>query len=256
MGTAGESFYDTARLSYGGDSGYTTVPSGGGSSESEGTVSYEFYTGSSCSGTGTSLGTVSVESNGEVPNSNPTGPLSAGYYSFQATYTPDGKGKVTTVTSPCEHLIVLGDSLSTSICLVGGPCGVTTGILGETFYDTAALTVAPSGGPTPTGTVTYNFYSGTCSGTLISSTTVTLSGGTVPQSQTVGPLKPGFYSFQATYTSTNGYPTTSSVCTTAALETLLVTSVYPLGVFGVLTPLLALGAFIFFTKKSLPTRKL
>jgi hypothetical protein len=132
---------------------------------------------------------------------------------------------------------------------------VTTGVAGETFYDTATLTVGPKGSPTPKGTVTYNFYSGTCIGTLISSKTVTLSGGSVPNSQTVGPLKSGYYSFQATYKSTNGYPTISSKCTTAALETLTVTSVYPLGVLGVLGPILALGAFFLVTKKSLYSRK-
>ena len=69
--SAGGSTYDTATLS--GDSGSNT----------KGTVSYYYFTSSSCSGSGTLVSTVTV-ANGNVPNSAPQTFSSAGSYRWDA----------------------------------------------------------------------------------------------------------------------------------------------------------------------------
>ncbi len=71
-------------------------------------------------------------------------------------------------------------------------------VTGASAYDTS--TVTGDGIVTPSGTVTYSFFSnGTCAGTATSTQTVTLAGGTVPNSASQGPLAAGSYSFDATY---------------------------------------------------------
>ena len=85
----------------------------------------------------------------------------------------------------------------------GGP---VTGTLGEQVYDTATVSGTPF---TPTGTVTYDFYNtanpvyGTTS--PISTQTVTLSAGLVPNSATTPALTAGSYSFIGVYGGDNNY---------------------------------------------------
>jgi hypothetical protein len=98
-----------------------------------------------------------------------------------------------------------GSSVSTAIFDSGG--GPVTDTLGEQVYDTA--TVTGVAGKTPTGTVTYYFYNtatpvlGTT--TPVSTQTVTLSGGLVPNSATTAPLMAGAYSFIGVYSGDNNY---------------------------------------------------
>jgi hypothetical protein len=89
-------------------------------------------------------------------------------------------------------------------------------LAGDSFHDTATLTVSGDGGATPTGTVTYSFYAtGTCSGKPVWTQTVAVAGdGSVPNSQSTGPITtPGDYSFQATYSGMSSvYPSATSNC--------------------------------------------
>ena len=70
-----------------------------------GTVSYEFFNTLDCSGTSASYGSIAA-SNGALPNSNPTGALAVGSYSFQATFSGDPNYVVDNTTVPCEPLTV------------------------------------------------------------------------------------------------------------------------------------------------------
>src|SRR5215472_12658635 len=88
----GSSAYDTATVN--GSGGFTPT----------GSVSYTFFTNNNCSGTGASAGTVTLTATGAVPNSNTKGPLAAGSYSFQATYS--GDANYAGSTSPCEPFSV------------------------------------------------------------------------------------------------------------------------------------------------------
>jgi len=161
---------------------------------------------------------------------------------------PATKVSTTLSTDVCDE--------STSTCAASG---LLKGTLGDSFYDTATLHW--TGTPTPTGTVTYHYYSGgTCAsvdeitGMVDGNTwpyvvTVT-STGSVPDSAAVLPLKPGTYSFMAVYSGDSNYVGSSSTCTSAALESFVVTSVFPIGILGVLAPLAALGAFALLSKRN------
>ena len=79
-------------------------------------------------------------------------------------------------------------------------------VLGEAVYDTATVTATPF---TPTGTVTYDFYN-TASPTYgvttpVSTQTVNLSGGLVPNSTTTAGLTAGSYSFIGVYSGDSNY---------------------------------------------------
>ncbi len=73
---SGASAYDTATVT--GDG--TNIPTG--------TVTYSFFDGASCGGSGTSQ-TVLLNADGSVPASNDTGALGAGPYSYDASYSGD-----------------------------------------------------------------------------------------------------------------------------------------------------------------------
>jgi hypothetical protein len=79
-----------------------------------------------------------------------------------------------------------------------------TETVGATAFDTSTVTPTTSGGPTPTGTVTYTFFTNGSCDSPGSAQTVTLNGdGTVPHSATSLPLAQGHYSYDAVY---NGDP--------------------------------------------------
>ena len=82
-----------------------------------------------------------------------------------------------------------------------------TGVVGERVYDTATVTGTPF---TPTGTVTYYFYTTTTpvygTTTPSSTQTVTLTAaGTVPNSDTTAALPKGNYSYIAVYSGDANY---------------------------------------------------
>ncbi len=215
----GASVYDTATVT-----GAPSMPT------PTGTVTYNFYTTASpVYGTTTpsSTQTVMLTGTGAVPNSATTPALTAGSYSYIGVYSGDSNyagsvGAVEPVTvnrgSPNEGK----SSELTEIFDSGG--GAVTGALGEQVYDTATLTDIPF---TPTGTVTYNFYTtaspvyGTT--TPSSTQTVTLTGtGAVPNSVTTAALAAGSYSYIGVYSGDTNY--TGSV---GAVEPLTISQVTP-----------------------------
>jgi len=131
----GASVYDTATVT-----GAPFTPTG--------TVTYEFFTIGTGSGTPSSTQTVTLV-NGTVPNSALTAGLTAGSYSCIGVYSGDSNYKG--YTGAVEPLTVNqgSSSLSTAIYDSGG--GSVTGALGEKVYDTATVTGTPF---TPTGTLT------------------------------------------------------------------------------------------------------
>ena len=197
----GASAYDTATVT--GTAGVTPV----------GTVTYTFFTDIACTGAGASAGTVTLNGDGTVPNSNVQGPLQAGSYSFLAAYS--GDANYTGSTSTCEPFAVAQGSAAAATTVFDAAinaawAGIET--VGASAYDTA--TVTPSAGLTATGTVTYTFFTdNTCTGTGASAGTVTLNGdGTVPNSNIQGPLQAGSYSFLAAYSGDANYTASTSSC--------------------------------------------
>ncbi|TLZ59631.1 MAG: hypothetical protein E6K13_09530, partial [Methanobacteriota archaeon] len=180
---AGTTVYDTATLT-------------GASSNAGGTVFYAFYTNLACSGTPSTNQSVTVSS-AVVPNSPNKGPLSTGSYSYQAYYA--GGSLNFAALSPCEPLTVaeLAPTVVTEIHDASQNV-VTSVALSTTVHDKA--TVSGSFG-TPTGTVTFTFFTAStgCTGASAGSGTVTLVSGVAHPSNSQGPLAVGSYSFKAHY---------------------------------------------------------
>ena len=137
-----------------------------------------------------------------------TSSLAAGSYSFEAQYLGDGNYQESPMSAPEPLTINQGStSVSTAISDSGG--GVVTSVLGEKVYDTATVTGTPAAFA-PTGTVTYDFYDTATpiygSTTPVSTQTVTLSGGLVPNSAATASLTAGSYSFIGVYSGDSNYP--------------------------------------------------
>jgi len=107
-----------------------------------GTVAYGFYTGSSCSGTGTRVGNPVTVANGIVQKSTPQTFNTAGLYSWKANYTGDANNNA--AESLCETLLVIipganfGTSLTSNSFSVGDKIVINVAVtnsspLPETF---------------------------------------------------------------------------------------------------------------------------
>ena len=197
-----EKVYDTAKVT-----GSAATPTG--------TLTYYFYTTSTPTfGTTTpsSTQTVTLTGNGSVPNSATTAALAAGSYAYLGVYSGDGNYKPSTDAVEPLSISKASSSVSTAIYDSTG-CGVTDAT-GEKVYDTAKVTASPI---TPTGTLTYYFYttSSPTFGTTTPSTTqtVTLTGtGTVPNSATTAALSIGSYAYIGVYSGDSNYkPSTGAV---------------------------------------------
>jgi hypothetical protein len=197
--TTGAAFHDTATVT--GVSGFTPT----------GTVIYSFFHNGTCAAPASTTQTVTL-AGGAVPPSNSTGPLGAGSYSFQATYSGDGNHAGS--TSPCEPFIVAPAEPPTATLVINDATGnppTGTETAGASFHDTA--TVTGVSGFTPTGTVTYRFFhNGECTAPASTTQTVTLAGGLVPDSASTGPLARGNYSFEALYSGDGNYAGATSAC--------------------------------------------
>src|SRR5262249_36515007 len=128
------------------------------------TVTYTFFKGLSCTpgaGNANVIDTdqVTVAQDGTVPKSDNHGPLGAGDYSFQASYS--GNADYNTKTSDCEPFSVnkAGSSTATEIHNVTHQA-ITSAALGSTVHDKATVTSANTSFK-PTGAVTFTFWRGT-----------------------------------------------------------------------------------------------
>jgi hypothetical protein len=196
---AGTSAVDTATVT--GVTGFTPT----------GTVAYMLYSNASCTGTPTPQGTATLTA-GAVPNSDPTGPLAAGSYSFQAAYS--GDSNYLPATTSCQTFVVAthASSVNTNVEeAASGRAWTGTEVTGATAIDTATVTGVT--GVTPTGTVSYLLYNdGSCSGPPLTQSSQTLAGGSVPNSDPTGPLAAGTYSFQTTYSGDTSYSASTAAC--------------------------------------------
>ncbi len=180
-----------------------------------GTVTYTFFANGTCTGSGSPAGTVTVDGDGPVPQSDTEGPLAAGAYSFNAIYGGDGTNDPSDPNA-CEPFTVAPGPSSTGSTVVDAGNSATwtnSEVTGASAYDTS--TVSGVGAFTPSGTVTYTLFpNNSCSvGTGTPAGTVTIAGnGSVPQSDTEGPLAAGTYSFKAVYSGDANYSGSISSC--------------------------------------------
>ena len=198
--TAGARAYDTATVTA--SAGFTPT----------GTITYTVFPNSGCTGAGSPAGGGALAA-GLAPNSSNQGPLAAGSYSFQAVYS--GDTNYAPSTSTCEPFKVATGTSDTDTTVFDAANNAPWSgneATNAMAYDTA--TVTASAGFTPTGTVTYTFFTnGGCTGSGSPAGTVTLHGdGTLPNSAIQGPLAAGSYSSQAVYSGDANYAGSTSTC--------------------------------------------
>jgi hypothetical protein len=139
-------------------------------------VTYNYYSGSSCSGTATTVSTVTV-TNGEVPNSNSHG--TAGPYGWNAVYSGDSGNHP--ATSPCEPLSITGTFyLTMNGGWVSPQSGYYTGTVSIYAWGSCDVSNPPFRGTlfrswTGAGTGSYTGYSQSATVTMYSAITETAS---------------------------------------------------------------------------------
>ena len=205
----GSSVYDTAML---GNLVTGKTPTG--------TVKYTFFTNGDCSGDGTAAGTVTLDGSGNVPQSDTEGPLAAGDYSFEAQYfSGDDPNYTDSDVSACEPFSVSKASSSTATVVKDHAGNVVDNgqhpaALGTKVHDTATVS-SGNGSFTPSGSVTYQLYSGLdCQqgNEVGGSEQVAMSGGLVPDSSETAPLQAGSYSYQAVYSGDGNFLGSTGAC--------------------------------------------
>src|SRR5207247_1493198 len=130
--------------------------------------------------------------------SSSEGPLAAGSYSFKAAYSGDDRKSVGEGTSEPLTVTALTPTVATEIHDASHAV-VTSVPAGTTVHDKA--TVSGSFG-TPTGTVTFTFFTGSraCTGDWGAAGCVSVdASGVAHPSSSEGPLAAGSYSFKAAY---------------------------------------------------------
>jgi hypothetical protein len=174
-----------------------------------GTVRYEFFT--TVDGTGPHTDeVVTLNPDGTVPDSALHGPLAAGAYSFIAVYS--GDSNYAGSTSPVEPLTVQqGTSTTATVIVDANHTPVTSPVPPETTVGDTATVSGTSAAFTPSGTVTYEFFT-TIDGTgPHTDEVVTLNpDGSVPASALLGPLAAGSYSFIPVYSGDGNYAGSTS----------------------------------------------
>src|SRR2546426_767551 len=174
-----------------------------------GTVTFTFFTASSaCTGASVGSGTVTLDASGVANPSASQGPLSAGSYSFIAHY--NGDLNYTATDSPCEPLEVTALTPTAATEIHNASHNVVVAVpAGPTVHDKATARGAFG---TPTGTVTFTFFtaSSTCTGASVGSGPVTLdsSGAAPPETCTLSlraalPIFIAHYNGDPNYTATD-----------------------------------------------------
>ena len=171
-----------------------------------GTVSYTLFDTTDCTDAGTSAGSgLSLGS-----DSSTVGPLAAGSYGFEATYS--GDSNYAGSTSSCEPFSVgkaAGGITTTVDDAATNSTWSGSEATGSSAYDTSSVT-GEEGFIAPTGSVSYSYFSnGSCtSGSTPAGNDLALGS----HSTTEGPLTQGSYGFEATYSGDSNYTGFTTTC--------------------------------------------
>lgn len=174
-----------------------------------GNVTFSFFTNGTCANTPVSTSDVALSA-GVAHPSQSSGTLSAGSYSFQATWP--GDTNYTGSTSACEHFTVDKADTTTATAIHLGSDHTTdiqnTSIaLNSSIHDKGDVS-GQVGSITPTGTLTYKYYTtNNCTG---SSADETLALGS--ESSTHSNLAAGDYSFLTSYSGDSNYNGSTAAC--------------------------------------------
>jgi len=181
------------------------------------TVTYNLFSGSTCSGTPLQSASVTVTL-GIVPNSPGFIIDTVGSYSMKASFLGDALNGAS--SSKCEKPVTVGKASPTVSTLLSPSSPITAG---GSVTDSATLSGAS---PTAHGTMTYQvFTGGTCSGKPIDASTASVINGIAQPSKAFSDFNTvGTYSFQATYGGDQNDKAATSVCSS---ETLTVNKATP-----------------------------
>ncbi len=162
----------------------------------------------------TALNTVSPDGSGIAHPSTSKGPLAAGTYNFMAVVA--GNTSYNGATSDCEPFTVnkANSSVVTEIHNADGDTVVSGPVaLGSTVHDKATVSGTSFG--TPTGSVNFDFYTGStlCSGDFVTTDNeLSMTAGVAHPSSDKGPLAAGSYSFKAHYNGDDNYNASDADC--------------------------------------------
>jgi len=177
----------------------------GATATAGGTVIYTVYSDSSCTTSVASGGTKTV-TNGIVPDSDAVTFNSAGTFYWQAAYSGDANNDP--ATSACQSEIVTVNPNAPGITTSLSSNSVS---IGDSVHDSATLSGATSNAG---GTVTYTVYSNnTCTTSVASGGTKTVTNGSVPNSDDVTFSAAGTFYWQAAYSGDANNGSATSACT-------------------------------------------
>lgn len=187
-----------------------------------GNVTLSFFSNGNCTNPVAATSSAMALSGGSLNASTfPQGPLTAGSYSFMASYA--GDTNYVAATSSCEALTVTqnnqgeGTGVTITTQLSSNSVASNTPVT-----DSATLNNATS---TAGGTVAYNAYLGTlCSGTPVFTNTQNVTNNNVPTSMAFTPTADGTYTWQAVY---SGDANNNAATSTCGSEVLTVSEVTP-----------------------------
>ncbi len=189
-----------------------------------GTVTYEYYSDNTCSGSATTVGSVAV-TNGIVPDSSSVNYPTAGTFYWQVSYSGDTNNYGATSVCTSETLVVSSAAktnpvLTTLLSSSSIP-------IGTSMHDTASFSSGfTTGISAANGSVIYTYYTNnSCTLDAVSAGTVTVPSATgiVPDSNSVTFPTAGIYYWQAVFTGDDNNNGVISACN----EVLTVNKVSP-----------------------------
>jgi hypothetical protein len=181
----------------------------GATPDAGGTVTYTVYSDSTCSTQVADAGTKTV-TNGSVPDSNSVTFNATGTFYWQAVYSGDSNNLGSTSDCTSETLVIRMNPTTITTQLSESP-----GSIGDSVHDSATLHGATSDAG---GTVTYTVYSDdTCSTQFADAGTVTVTDGSVPDSNPVTFNAAATYYWQAVYSGDSNNLGSTSDCTSETL---------------------------------------
>ncbi|MDP4020802.1 MAG: hypothetical protein Q8P58_02065 [Candidatus Adlerbacteria bacterium] len=182
-----------------------------GTTTPTGTVDFDLYAGTSCTGTPTTHAGVALV--GGIAESAATTVPAAGL-SYRVTYNGDTNNVPS--EGACTALTALGSDASITTSL-----STTTALVGAQVYDTATLHNVTTNA---SGTVAYKVYTNnTCSAGVQNAGTKNVSNAVVPNSDTLEFNSAGTFYWQAVYSGDSQNDAATSTCTSEVL-TILSTS--------------------------------
>jgi hypothetical protein len=188
---------------------------GSGAAVATGTVSYEFFTSSTCTSAATSAGSTAV-SGPAVGASTAEGALAPGKYYWVAHYSGDVNNQAVSSACGSEVLTVLAPT-KTSTSQTAGPAGGTslTIPVGTAVTDKATISGALAG--TSTGSVTYTLYKNSTCTIAAASSAGTVVNGVAGSSVPVAPAV-GTYYWVASYSGDGANAASASTCGSEILK--------------------------------------